>query len=234
MMSKQGFTGKALNAAHHIVAIKNIIKALMQGGWAAAALQALKYYWPQILTVALILILLPVIIVCCLPMMMFGFEGSTDSQITEMTAQAETVGEYFEEYDRYCEERTDKINTEIEIYEENGYEIVVIGDYMPENWFIALFSVSVENDLTGVTEQQVKDFVDNCIIYEVETADSENTESENTESETSSNKVTIKRLTAEEVMVNMNYSDSDKNWAELIFNTLESEGTDGNDSTYSN
>ena len=142
MMSKQGFTGKAFNAAHHIVAIKNIIKALMQGGWAAAALQALKYYWPQILTVALILILLPVIIVCCLPMMMFGFEGSTDSQITEMTAQAETVGEYFDEYDMYCEERTDKINTEIEIYEENGYEIIVIGDYMPENWFIALFSVS--------------------------------------------------------------------------------------------
>ena len=55
-----------------------------------------------------------------------------------------------------------------------------------------------------------------------------------TESEASSNKVTIKRLTAEEVMVNMNYSDSDKNWAELIFNTLESEGTDGNNSTYSN
>lgn len=225
-MSKQGFTGKAVNAAHHIVAIKNIIKALMQGGWAAAALQALKYYWPQILTVALILILIPVIIVCCLPMMMFGFEGSTDPQITEMNVQAKLVEGFFDNYDLYCEERTNQINTEIEEYKNAGYLVVQEGYYMPRNWFVALFSVSVGNNLTGVTEQQIIDFVDNCIVYEIETAGNESSESYNT--------VTIKRLSAEETMEYMNYSESDKNWATLIFNTLESEGSNGNNSTYSN
>lgn len=230
-MSKQqgGFAGKAANAAFHAVAIRNIIKAFMQGGWASAALQALKYYWPQILTIALILILLPTIIVCCFPMMMFGFEGSTDSQITEMTAQAEQVEVYFENYDQYCEDRTNEINTEIEGYSQAGYTVIQVGYYMPKNWFIALFSVSVGNKLTGVTQQQIIDFLDNCIIYEVTTPDTSNTESQ-----TEENTVTVKRLSADEAMEYMEFSDSDKNWATLIFNTLESEETNGYNSTYSN
>lgn len=233
-MSNKDFVNRALDTAHHIVAIKNIIKALMQGGWAAAALQVLKHYWPQVLTVAVILLLLPVIIFCCLPMMLFGYEGSTNSQITEMTAQAAVVSNYFTNYDQYCENRMNEINTEIEYYQNSGYMVVQVGYYMPKNWFIALFSVSVRNDLTNVTEQQIIDFVDNCIVYEVETAQAENTESESTESTVTSNTVTIKCLTAEETMENMNYSDSDKNWATLIFNTLEQEETDGNNSTYTN
>ena len=71
-MSNKGFAGRALDLAHHAVAIKNIIKAFLQGGWASAALQALKYYWPQILAIAGVLLLLPIIIYCCIPMMLFG------------------------------------------------------------------------------------------------------------------------------------------------------------------
>lgn len=233
-MSNKGFAGRALDLAHHAVAIKNIIKAFLQGGWASAALQVLKHYWPQVLTVAVVLLLLPVIIFCCLPMMLFGYEGSTNSKITEMTAQATVVSNYFANYDQYCEDRMNEINTEIEYYQNSGYTVVQVGYYMPKNWFIALFSVSVRNDLTNVTEQQIIDFVDNCIVYEVETVPAENTESESTESTTASNTVTIKCLTAEETMEYMNYSDSDKNWATLIFNTLEQEETDGNNSTYTN
>ena len=225
MSKKQGFVGKASNVAFHTAAIRNIINALMQGGWSSAASQALRHYWPQILTVTLFFILLPVIIICCLPMMMFGFESSIDNQISEMTSQAEAISDYFDNYDKYCKDRMDEIKKEIKDYQEKDYEIIDEGEYMPKNWFIALFSVSVDNDLTNVTEQQIIDFLDNCIFYEIETQDDENTES---------NTVTIKRLTAEEVMEYMNYSDSDKNWVTLIYNTLESEETDGNNSTYSN
>ncbi len=216
-MSKQGLFGKTLNLAHHAVAIKNIIKALMQGGWAAAALQAIKYYWPQILCAFLILILLPTIIICTLPMTMFGFEGSTDSKITEMAAQAEIVEEYFARYEQYCEQRTNQINTETEAYINSDYQILQVGYYMPKNWFIAVFSVSVGNDLSSVTEQQIIDFISSCIICEI---DDEN------------KTVTVKRLSANEVMDYLNYSDSDKSWATLIFKTLESEGENGYYGTY--
>ena len=233
-MSNKGFAGRALDLAHHAVAIKNIIKAFLQGGWASAALQALKYYWPQILAIAGVLLLLPIIIYCCIPMMLFGYDGSTNSQITEMTLKAEEVEEYFNNYDQYCEDRKNEINTEIEYYQNLGYTVVQVGDYMPRNWFIALFSVSVRNNLTNVTEQQIVDFMDNCIVYEVETPVNDSVESENTEAEMVSNTVTIKCLTADETMEYINYSDSDKNWATLIFNTLEQGETDGYNSTYTN
>ena len=103
MSKQQGFAGKAANAAFHAVAIRNIIKAFLQGGWAAAAMQVLRHYWPQVLAVALVLVLLPVIIICCFPMMMFGFDGSTDSQITEMSVQAKQIERCFENYDQYCD-----------------------------------------------------------------------------------------------------------------------------------
>ena len=229
MSKQQGFVGKAMNVAYHAVAIKNIIKALMKGGWAAAALQGIKYYWPQILTIVCVLLILPLIIYTCLPMMLFGFEGSTDPQITEMTAKASQVSEYFDDYERYCDERTNEISTQTVRYVNNGYETIVEGELMTKNWFIALFSVSVRNNLTGVSEQQIIDFVDNCIIFEVVTADNE--EPELVES---SNKVIIKRLSAEETMERMNFSDSDKKWSNLIFNTIESEVTNGNESIYPN
>lgn len=229
MSKHQGFAGKAMNAAYHANAIKNIIRAFMQGGWAAAALQGLKYYWPQILCVALVLILIPLLIVCYMPMVMFGFEGSQDPKITEMNAMAKDVGEYFENYDRYCSDRTDQINTEIELYVNDGYYLVEEGEYMPKNWFIALFSVSVGNDLIGVTEQQIVDFVNACNFYEIVISENQEEESANV-----TKKIIIKHLTADEAMEHLNFSDTDKNWATLMFNTLESEETDGYNSVYSN
>ena len=226
MSKEQGFAGKAANTVFHANAIKNIIRAFMQGGWASAGLQALKYYWPQILTVALILILLPVIIVTCFPMMMFGFEGSTDPQITEMTAQAGVVEGYFDNYISYFEERANEINTEIIPYINSGYSFVQTGELMSRNWFIAIFSVSVGNDLREVTEQHIKDFVDSCVIYEV-------SEANNTETESFPAQVTVKWLSAEETMDYLNYSESDKNWATLIFNTLESGEVNEYNSIYS-
>lgn len=230
MSKQQGFAGKAANAAFHAVAIRNIIKAFLQGGWAAAAMQAVKYYWPQILAVALALVLIPVIIICCFPMMMFGFEGSTDSQITEISGKAMQVEGYFEKYDEYCQNRTDQINTETADYVTAGYKVEQVGYYMPENWFIALFSVSIENDYTNVAESQVIDFMDNCITYEIYDETSDNTQN----SEITANTVLIKRMSPDEVMDKLNFSSMEREWANLLYNTLESEEADGNYSTYSN
>lgn len=233
MSKQQGFAGKAANAAFHAVAIRNIIKAFLQGGWAAAAMQVLRHYWPQVLAVALVLVLLPVIIICCFPMMMFGFDGSTDSQITEMSVQAKQIEGYFENYDQYCERRTNEINTEIANYRLSGYKVMQVGYYMPKNWFIALFSVSVGNDYSKVTESQVIDFMDNCITYEIY-YDTTNNPNDTQNNEISKNTVLIKRMSPNEVMDKLNFSSMEREWATLLYNTLESEETDGNNSTYSN
>ena len=86
-MAKKSGLEIAGSAAHLAKALYDIIKAFMQGGWAAAALQALKHYWPQILVIALVLLLLPIIIFCCLPMVLFGYQSSTNAEISAMTVQ---------------------------------------------------------------------------------------------------------------------------------------------------
>lgn len=233
-MSKgQGFTGKAAGAAYHAVAIRNIIRAFMQGGWGSAALQAVKHYLPQILTIVIVLLLLPVILISYFPMMMFGFEGSTDPQITEMTVQAEQVEKYFENYDKYCEARTNEINTEIAEYSYAGYSIVQVGYYLPKNWFIALFSVSIGNDYSKVTEVQIIDFLDNCIIYEIFEEGTNNT-SNSQNIEITSNTVLINRMSPTEIMDKLNFGSMDREWATLLYNTLEGEELNGYNSTYSN
>ena len=221
---------KAAGLAQHIVAIRNIIRAFAQGGWAAAALQALKHYWPQILCIACCVTLICLIITCAIPMMMFGFTGSGDAEINAMNEQAGNVAAYFNNYDKYCLDRTEEINTEIEDLEDNGYKVVQVGYYMPKNWFIALFSVSVGNDLTGVTEQQVIDFLDNCIVYEVLPIEEQTTEP----GEAAEDKIIIYRHTPEQAMDYMNFSEADRDWASLLYDTLEKEETNGIISTNSN
>ena len=232
--------------AHFAKALYDIIKAFMQGGWAAAALQALKHYWPQILAIALVLILLPVIIFCCLPMMLFGFASSTDTEISAMTIQAETVSGYYDSYESYIDEWVEEIKStvidgegqdtetngttpETEDTEEIKYEVVFSGSKIQKNWFIALYSVTVENDLNAATEADVKSFSRKCVTYTVRPED-ENTESATDETESAEDEeqptkmiLDIYYRTPTEIMVEAGFTDSDENWARLIHKTLEME-----------
>ena len=51
-------------------ALRKILQAFLRGGWKAAALEAVKRYWPYILGAAVALILLPTIIMASLPSVM--------------------------------------------------------------------------------------------------------------------------------------------------------------------
>jgi len=226
-MAKKGVAGRAVDLAQNVAAIRNVIKAFMQGGFTSGALAAVKHFWPYILAAALVLLLLPVIIFCCLPMMLFGFGGSDDPQVSEMNMQASTVTEYFDNYENYSQQRINELIKQAETYQRVGYELVQEGSLMPKNWFVAIFSVSVENNLEGVTEQQVKDFINSCITCEVVNSPPEKYSSKK-------GTATIKCMTAQEAMKSLNFTESDINWANLMYKTLESEETDGDDSTYSN
>lgn len=245
-MDKKSGLEVAGNLAHFAKALYDIIKAFMQGGWAAAALQALKHYWPQILAIALVLILLPVIIFCCLPMMLFGFESSTNTEISSMTAQAETVSVYYDNYDTYLtdwvewikdtvmgddEENTETDDTTHEADDgtETEYEVVFSGSKIQKNWFIALHAVTVDNDLSAATESDVKSFARQCLSYTVTPAE-ENTENETDGTTTDDGEeekdkmiLTIYYRTPTEIMAACNYDDTDENWARLIHKTLEME-----------
>lgn len=240
------------NLAHLAKALHDIIKAFLQGGWAKAALQALKHYWPQILTVALVLIFLPIIIFCCIPMMLFGYKSSTDAEISSMTVQASMVSGYYDNYESYIDEWVENIKSTVTNNispdtETNGtahntdeteaaeYEVVFTGTKIQKNWFIALHTVIVGNDLNAVTEAAVKEFSRKCVSYTIRPA-VQNTENETDDSETANNEENTSKMvldicyrTPAEIMQECNFTDSDGNWAQLIHKTLET----GNDYTLS-
>lgn len=256
-MAKKSGMEHIASAAQTAKALKDIIKAFIQGGWQAAAMQVLKHYWPQILAVALVLLLLPVIIFCCLPAMLFGFDTSTDTTVSAINLQASTVSSFYDKYEEYCKERVSEIKTSVtgndsennvnddtvhepEETESVTYEILVSGEAMAKNWLIALHSVSTGNNLNAMDEQSVKDFVAKSIVYTVENKPEETETSESGENadtahgaesnseESSAEKngantkiLTICYLTPLEFMAEYGYSDADRNWAQLMYRTLQ-------------
>lgn len=240
-MAKKSGLEVAGNLAHFAKALYDIIKAFMQGGWAAAALQLLKHYWPQILVIALVLTLLPIIIFYCLPMMLFGYESSTDTEISAMTVQAESVSGYYDNYESYIDEWVENIKSTIidgegQDTETDGatmdaseYEVVFTGSKIQKNWFIALHAVTVDNNLDATSETDIKSFSHRCVAYSTRLAD-ENTESETEGAETTDDGETTTKMildiyyrTPTEIMTDVGFTDSDENWARLIHKTLEME-----------
>lgn len=100
-MSKSG-AQRLGDVAQLADAIRRIILAALRGGWQAALLEAAKRFWPYILVIVLVIIMLPVIIFCCLPSMMFGYDSTSDQEVGDLTAQAETIAGYYAQYEQYC------------------------------------------------------------------------------------------------------------------------------------
>ena len=272
MANKNGMDRLA-DLAHHAKALKDIIKAALSGGWHAAALQAVKHYWPQILAVTLVLLFLPLLIFLCLPAMLFGFGSSSGGATASMSLQATTVKGYYDRYSEYCTARIEAIQKAViegsdgsgddTVHEapdqEYGYEVVLTGTPMEENWFIALHSVTTGNDLNAMSEQSVKEFVERSIVYTVEDKPTETAtttttgtvstttatafhddtvndppmpeSSEESESSTTSTTeppaatkiLTIRYLSPDEFMDYYHYSEADRNWVQLMVQTLQQE-----------
>ncbi len=198
-MAKKSGGQIAGDLAHLAKALYDIIKAFMQGGWGAAALQLVRHYWPQILAISVALLLIPIIVFCCLPMFLFGFNSSTDTEMATMAAQANTVSAYYDLYDTYIDEWVEQIKTNVtESGEQNTettgpsdstspevvyeYEVVILGEKIQKNWFVALHAVTIGNDLNAATEADIRSFAGKCVDYTLtQVEENTETEPENTE-----------------------------------------------------
>lgn len=175
-------------------ALRKILQAFLRGGWKAAALEAVKHYWPYILGAAVGLILLPTIIMASLPSVMQSKapETVTDEDITDMYIS-----------------RMDEILCDSEVGSAN--EIRVVGQPLTYN---ELYAVSLA--LTGNnTEMITRDFLLGCVndslAYSIEP------EGNNTGITTA----VIRYLNLEEFSRLKGISDSDIEWIGLVIKDLE-------------
>lgn len=194
-MSKTG-SDRFLSAVQNGVSIRKIIEAFLRGGWKAAALEAAKRYRPYVLCAAIAIIMLPIIIVASMPSVL-GIGNPSYSEIT-----AEDISEMYIS-------RMDEILSMPEVSVAN--EIKAVGQPLS---YEQLYSVSLV--LTGsnteiITREYLKERVDESVSYSL-TSDGNNTENEI---------AVIRYLTFGEYITYKNFSDADKEWAELYLKDLE-------------
>ena len=228
-MSKKSGLQRAGELARHAQALKKIVQAALRGGWQAAALEAVKHYWPQILAAAIVLLLLPLIIFLCLPSMLFGF-GNSDTAMTASAARAQ-----YDSYERYCNEYLLKLYTDVTKPESGqtltySWETKLSGRRMDKNWFIVFHAVETGNDLEKITEETIRAQIPKIIAYEVKDKEPPVSSSVTASGGTThkpeaagkpTKVLTIRYLSPQEYMEQHGYSEADRNWAELMYKTIK-------------
>ena len=184
-----------VSALQNAQAIRKILQAFLRGGWKAAALEAVKHYWPYILGAAVALILLPTIIMASLPSVMQGNtpDTLTDEDITDMYIN-----------------RMDEILCDSEVSAVN--EIRVVGQPLTYNELYAVCLALTGNNTEKITREFLLGCVNDSLTYTVER------EGNNTGITTA----VIRYLNLEEFSRLKGISDSDIEWIELVIKDLES------------
>ena len=140
-----------VSALQNAQAIRKILQAFLRGGWKAAALEAVKRYWPYILGAAVGLILLPTIIMASLPSVMQSKapETVTDEDITDMYIS-----------------RMDEILCVSEVGSAN--EIRVVGQPLTYNELYAVCLALTGNNTEKITREFLLGCVNDSLTYTVE------------------------------------------------------------------
>ena len=230
----------ALNTAGNIAyaakSIYKMIKAFLRGGWYAAALEALKQYWPQLICVSLAVSLVPVIFFFSLPMFLFGFNDSSDPEMTVFNEKAAAAVRYFDNYTEYYAgfdwQPVNGNNTEIPaggmsvpLNDASGGIVLPENTIIQKNWFIAIYAVSVQNDIDNVSEESIKEFAEQTVTV-INTPDTDISGSENSALNVPVTQpgTRVVFLTPDEIMQKLGFSQFEKDWANLMYNTLEQGG----------
>lgn len=184
-----------VSALQNIQAIRKILQAFLRGGWKAAALEAVKRYWPYILGAAVGLILLPTIIMASLPSVMQGNtpDTLTDDDISEMYIS-----------------RMDEILCVSEVGSAN--EIRVVGQPLTYNELYAVCLALTGNNTEKITREFLLGCVNDSLAYTVER------EGNNTGITTA----VIRYLNLEEFSRLKGISEADIEWIGLVIKDLES------------
>ena len=183
-----------VSALQNAQAIRKILQSFLRGGWKAAALEAVKHYWPYILGAAVGLILLPTIIMASLPSVMQGKapETVTDEDISEMYIT-----------------RMDEILCDSEVGSAN--EIRVVGQPLTYNELYAVSLALTGNNTEMITRDFLLGRVNDSLTYTVER------EGNNTGITTA----VIRYLNLEEFSRLKGISDADIEWIGLVIKDLE-------------
>ena len=183
-----------VSALQNAQALRKILQAFLRGGWKAAALEAVKHYWPYILGAAVALILLPTVIMASLPSVM---QGNTPDTLTD-----EDISEMYIS-------RMDEILCVSEVGSAN--EIRVVGQPLTYNELYAVSLALTGNNTEKITREFLLGCVNDSLTYTVER------EGNNT----GITSAVIRYLNSEELVRLKGISEADIEWIGLVIKDLE-------------
>lgn len=169
-MAKKSGLEFVSDLARHAKALYDIIKAALQSGWTGAALAAVKHYWPQILSIAVVILILPVIIFLSLPALIFdAIFGGAESTIEDKIYSA--YGDYEMMMDNHMNKLVYEFYQNTGTYTDGNTTRIISGDNNVEGetmdiyWFAAIHAVYIKNDIP--TREQIDEFTKNLFSYSI-------------------------------------------------------------------
>jgi len=220
--------GKATRLA---AAAATIIKGAMAGGPKGAAVGAVKAFLPEIIKLVIIilcvLILLPVLVIAAIPNILFGYNNSGSADIITLTEKAYSIDAAYREVQNYNQEAIDKIiaETKAKYTSEEGdpeYDDVKTDSYTDNTniyWLIAITSVSHQQDLFTMNEESIKKMTVSKLIHTDSIITSILGEGDSAQI-IKTLKIDIEDLDPDDLMKQLQFSDDEKNWAQVLYSTM--------------
>lgn len=210
-------------------ALVNIVRAALAGGLKGAAIAAVKEAAPWLVKLAIGLlcffILIPLLVFICLPNSNFGFSSSQDEAIINMTRQAEAIEAAYRSAERFNQEQISAITAELTAaYRQDGVSIdqVEVNDAVYNtnvHWLIAINSVRYRQDLNATNEASLRALLKDKLNYSAQLTSDASGEGENAVTTTTLT-IGFADLSPEALMSMLGFTDEEKNWATLIYNTI--------------
>lgn len=218
-----------------LAAAANIVRGAVQGGAAGAAAQAAKTFAPQLLRltagILFFVLCLPLLFFVALPSSMFGFPSLEDSDIRDMTRQAQLAAQAYE----HTQQRIEARAGELEVLAAAGYDDVrttrdLTG--LTSDWVAAISSVLCMQDLSGINGGGTDSVFAHSVVQTTreETYEEEETYLHVNEDGTQELRTrTVERTrifidqraaSPPEVMAALGFTDEQKQWAQLIADVL--------------
>lgn len=211
--------GEMAKAAAHILTA--LAATGPKGAAVAAAEEAAPFLAKLAAGVLAFLLLIPMLVFAAVPNMFFGYEGSSNQDIAQMTQQAMAVGGAYISLEDIEQLQVDAIVSKIvEDYEDDDIDIDEVRlrssfDREDLNWFIAINSVACRQDLDAISVDEIRSFCTARLSYEHSLSSILGGEEPKTVL-----KVTLKHLDPDQLMDDLDFDEEAKTWAGAIYEVL--------------
>ena len=226
---------RARTAAQLGAAAVNIARGAAQGGVAGAAVEGVKSFAPQLITVLAGILFfffsLPLLIFVGIPSSMFGMPSVESADIRQMTDEAQIAADNYAGTQSDIQQHADYLLQQAAI----GYDDVQMSrklDGFDSYWMAAIASVLHVQELTEINKTEVRNIVSRVVrqTTQAETYMEEEEYvhiNEDGTTEIRTREVERKRLivsqriaTPEEVMTQLGFTDFERQWAYQIHDTI--------------